>query len=122
MRLLLDQGLPRSTVLHLKNEGIEALHAGDLGLATASDSSILDFGRQQGMVVVTLDTDFHALLALAGLTGPSVIRIRIEGLRAEDLARLLVGVLQVCNDDLLKGTMVSVTENGVRIRRLPVFR
>ena len=78
MRLLLDQGLPRSAVLHLKNAGIEAAHVGDRGLATASDSKILDFGRQEGTVVVTLDADSHALLALSGVTGPSVIRIRIE--------------------------------------------
>lgn len=120
MRLLLDQGLPRSTVLHLRDQGIEAIHAGDQGLATAPDSKILDFGRGENMVVVTLDADFHTLLALSGLTGPSVIRIRIEGLKGEDLARLLVTVLQVCGDDLLKGAMVSVTENGVRLRRLPV--
>ncbi len=122
MRLLLDQGLPRSTVLHLHNAGIEAVHVGDRGLATASDTQILDFGRQQGLVVVTLDADFHALLALSGVSGPSVIRIRIEGLRGEDLARLLVNVVRVCGDDLLKGAMVSVTENGVRIRQLPAFR
>jgi len=122
MKLLLDQGLPRSTVLHLRNQQIEAVHVGDRGLATATDSEILDVGRQEGMVVVTFDADFHALLALSGVTGPSVIRIRIEGLRGEDLARLLVSVLPICDDDLLKGAMVSVTENGVRIRRLPVLR
>lgn len=122
MKLLLDQGLPRSTVTYLQNYGIEAVHVGDRGLATASDSKILTFGDQEGMVVVTLDADFHTLLALSGLIGPSIIRIRIEGLRGEALARLLVSVLQVCSDDLLKGAMVSVTENGIRIRRLPVSR
>jgi predicted nuclease of predicted toxin-antitoxin system len=120
MRLLLDQGLPRSTLLHLHNKGIDAVHVGDRGLATATDSRILDLGRKEAMVVVTLDADFHALLALSGAAGPSVIRIRIEGLRGEDLARALVNVLQVCTDDLLKGAMVSVTQSGVRIRRLPV--
>ena len=70
MKLLLDQGLPRSTVLHLHNAGIEAIHVGDSGLATASDSTILAFGSQEGLVVVTLDADFHALLALSGATGP----------------------------------------------------
>jgi predicted nuclease of predicted toxin-antitoxin system len=83
MKLLLDQGLPRSTVLHLQNHGVDAVHVGDKGLATATDSKILDVGRQEGMAVVTLDADFHALLALSGVTGPSVIRIRIEGLRGE---------------------------------------
>ncbi|HLJ89884.1 MAG TPA: DUF5615 family PIN-like protein [Candidatus Angelobacter sp.] len=119
MRLLLDQGLPRSTVLYLHNHGIDAVHVGERGLATASDAAILDLGRQTGMVVVTLDADFHALLALSGLSRPSVIRIRIEGLRGEDLARLLAKVLPICNNDLLQGAMVSVTENGIRIRRLP---
>ena len=122
MRLFLDQGLPRTAVVRLHSAGVEAVHVGDRGLATASDSKILEIGRQEGMVVVTLDADFHTLLALSGATGPSVIRIRIEGLRAENLARLLVNVLQVCSDDLLRGAMVSVTANGVRIRHLPVFR
>ena len=120
MRLLLDQGLPRSTVLYLQNYRIEAVHVGDRGSATASDSKILNFGHQEGMVVVTLDADFHTLLALSGMTGPSVIRIRIEGLRGEALAKLLFSVLQIFSDDLLKGAMVSVTENGIRIHRLLV--
>jgi predicted nuclease of predicted toxin-antitoxin system len=120
MRLLLDQGLPRSTILYLRDNGIEAVHAGDLGLATAADSRILEFGQQESMVVVTLDADFHTLLALSGLAGPSVIRIRIEGLQGANLARLLVSVLKVCSNDLRNGAMLSVTENGIRIRHLPV--
>ncbi len=78
MRLLLDQGLPRSTVLPLRNAGIEAAHVGDRGLATASDAKILEVGLEEGRVVVTLDADFHAVLVLSGATGPSVIRIRVE--------------------------------------------
>jgi hypothetical protein len=38
----------------------------------------------------------HALLVFYGAAGPSVIRIRIEVLRADDLARVLVKVLEVC--------------------------
>lgn len=121
MRLLLDQGLPRSTGLYLRNPDTEVLHVGEVGLSTASDSKILDFARQQGTVVVTLDADFHAMLALSAAIGPSVIRVRIEGLRAELLATLLMNVLEICADDLEKGAMVSVTENGARVRRLPLL-
>ncbi len=122
MKLLLDQGLPRSTTLYLAKVGIEALHAGELGLATAADSKILEFALQEQRVVVTLDADFHALLALSGASEPSVIRIRIEGLRAEAHARLLIQVLSVCESDLEKGSMVTVTERGIRVRQLPLVR
>lgn len=121
MKLLLDQGLPRATVFHLRNAGIEAVHAGELGLSRASDSEILDFARQQAMVVVTLDADFHALLALSGAKWPSVIRVRIEGLRGNELAALLSNVSKACSADLVQGAVVSVTEDGMRIRRLPLL-
>jgi hypothetical protein len=50
-----------------------------------------------------------------------VTRIRIEGLRAEQLAMLLRAVLERCGDDLKSGTMVTVTESGLRVRRLPLL-
>src|SRR5437588_11569726 len=87
MRLLLDQGLPRSAVFHLDKLGIESTHAADVGLSTAPDSRILEHCRNNALVVVTLDADFHAQLALSRAAAPSVIRIRIEGLRGEDLAK-----------------------------------
>jgi predicted nuclease of predicted toxin-antitoxin system len=63
MRLLLDQALPGSTVLHLHNATIEAVHVGDIGSSTATDSKIPALTREEGRVVVTLDADFHALVA-----------------------------------------------------------
>jgi predicted nuclease of predicted toxin-antitoxin system len=120
--LLLDQGLPRSTVHSLRASGIEAEHTGDLSLSAANDATLLEHAREHGQIVVTLDADFHAQLALTGAAAPSVIRIRIEGLRAEELAALLVGVLEKCSDELRSGAMVTVTESGIRIRHLPLLR
>jgi len=86
MKLLLDQGLPRSTVSLLLDAGIGSAHVGDRSLATASNATILDVSRQESWVVISLDADFHAQLVLSAAAGPSVIRIRIEGLRGEALA------------------------------------
>lgn len=77
---------------------------------------------EHGQIVVTLDADFHAHLALSGAAGPSVIRLRIEGLKAPQLADLLVQVLKQCGDDLKSGAMLTVTESSVRVRRLPLVR
>ena len=122
MKLFLDQGLPRSTVSHLLKHGIPSVHAGDIGLGNASDASILERSRKEGWIVATLDADFHALLALSGAAVPSVIRVRIEGLRAESIAKLLSSVLEVCAQDLNQGAVVSVTESGIRVRQLPLLR
>jgi|SRR5579863_865855 len=120
IKLLLDQGLPRSTTRHLGHLAIETIHVGDIGLATADDARILAHAREQGRVLVTLDADFHRQLALANMSTPSVIRVRIEGLRGEALAALLVRVIERCRDDLERGALVSVTDRGLRLRKLPL--
>jgi predicted nuclease of predicted toxin-antitoxin system len=122
MKLLLDQGLPRSTVQHLARMGIAAEHVGDLGMARAPDVDILDVARQCHAVVVTLDADFHALLATSHATGPSVVRVRREGLKGEQLAAILVQVLAAASTELDAGAVVSVTARRIRLRLLPIVR
>jgi predicted nuclease of predicted toxin-antitoxin system len=89
-------------------------------MADASDAAILRYAREQGLIVVTLDADFHRLLAFAGASDPSVIRIRIEGLRGEELCRLLIQVIDRCKGELEQGALVSVSEAGLRLRHLPL--
>ena len=122
MRLLLDQGLPRSTVRHLAGKGIAAEHVGDLGLARATDALILDVARERHAAVVAYDADFHALLAATRATDPSVVRIRIEGLNGEQVASLLVQVLAVAGAEIEAGAVVSVTAHRIRVRLLPIGR
>lgn len=121
MRFLLDQGLPRSTVQHLQAVGLEADHVGALGLATATDAAILAEASARGASVVTLDADFHALLARSRAASPSVIRIRIQGLKGEDVARVIDQAVRAVKSDLLAGAAVTVTERRLALRRLPLL-
>ena len=120
MKLLLDQGLPRSAAKRLRETGLDVIHTGECGLATAVDAEVLTTALQQERVLVTLDGDFHAMLALSGATSPTVIRIRIEGLQGEAVAALVQSVLERCGPDLNKGVMVTVTEDQIRVHHLPV--
>ena len=122
MNLLLDQGLPRLAVPELRRFGFDVVHAGDVGMAAATDDELLLFARREGRVIVTLDADFHALLALSNAATPSVIRLRIEGLRARPLAALLRTALIVCDADVRAGAMVSVDTASARVRGLPLAR
>lgn len=120
MRVLLDQGLPRSAAKLLRDAGIDAVHTAECGLATAADTEILEYARRQDRLVVTFDADFHAILVLRHAIAPSVIRIRIEGLRADAIANLVQAILRHCGAELTRGAMVSVTSDRIRLRRLPV--
>jgi predicted nuclease of predicted toxin-antitoxin system len=121
MKLLLDQGLPRTAAELLRSVGIDTVHVSEIGYATAEDAVILRLGIEQGRTVVTLDADFHALLALSAATTPSVIRIRIEGLRAQAASNLIQSVVSQCEHDLVQGAVVTVQENRLRVRRLPLL-
>lgn len=121
MKLLLDQGIPRTAAKLLNRAGIDTVHVGEIGYAEAEDDMILQFGRKGGYVIATLDADFHASLALTGATDPSVIRIRIEGLKAGAAAELLKTVLVRCSRDLEQGAAVTVQEERIRVRQLPLI-
>jgi predicted nuclease of predicted toxin-antitoxin system len=121
MKLLLDQGIPHSAAAHLSAAGIDAVQLGELNLSAADNSVILQWGRDSECAVVTLDADFHTLLALSGAKSPSVIRIRIESLRGAETARLLETVIVQCGADLSKGAAVTVQEGRIRIRQLPIL-
>lgn len=121
MKLLLDQGLPRSAAALLCHTGIDAVHVGDIGHSSAEDTTILQLARDTDRIIATLDADFHTLLALSGAALPSVVRIRIEGLRGEAMAKLLQSVLAQCVDDFAKGAAVTVQEGRIRVRHLPIL-
>ncbi len=120
IRALLDQGLPRSAAGLLREAGWDVVHTRDIGLATASDVRILERAQAEHRMVVTLDADFHRLLATSGANLPSVVRVRQEGLAAVPLVKLLLDAVARAEAALASGAMVTVTARAVRIRLLPI--
>lgn len=87
----------------------------------AEDADILAWARQDSRIVITLDADFHALLALSGANAPSVIRIRIERLRAEAVVDLVQKLLERWGQLLEAGAVLTVQPGRVRIHHLPII-
>jgi len=67
-RLLLDEGLPFTTAGRLRRAGLDAVHVNEVGLSSTPDSLILEYARSEKRSCVTLDLDFHQLLAATGNT------------------------------------------------------
>jgi predicted nuclease of predicted toxin-antitoxin system len=120
MRMILDQGVPRDAAVRLRDLGHECTHAGDIGMWKAADDEILAWALEKSAVVVTLDADFHTILAVSGARGPSVIRLRMQGLGAQQIVKLLQNVLVRFAADLKRGSLVTVKARKTTCHKLPV--
>ena len=89
-------------------------------MSKAADEEILKASLEKGAVVVTLDADFHTILAVSGASGPSVIRMRLQGLGASDVAVLVEHVTAGFEADLNDGSMITVKAHKTTCHRLPV--
>jgi predicted nuclease of predicted toxin-antitoxin system len=122
VKFFLDQSLPRRAADALRKQGYDALHAGETGLSRAPDDEILRWCRAQDRIVVTPDSDFPTLLALARAASPSVIRIFAQGLSAADVAAGVIKVAATHEPMLLKGALITVRRHLTSSRELPINR
>jgi predicted nuclease of predicted toxin-antitoxin system len=76
VRLLLDANLSPTMRAGLEAAGHEVVHVGDARLLQASDEEILEYAGAHDLVLVTADSDFASMLALAGAERPSVVQLR----------------------------------------------
>ena len=89
-------------------------------MSAATDIQILEAARAREAVIVTLDADFHAILAVSGANAPSVIRIRQQGLKAAAFMQLLRSILSQHEDDLCHGCMITVKQRKTTCHCLPI--
>jgi predicted nuclease of predicted toxin-antitoxin system len=90
-------------------------------MSPSSDTDILECARAADQIVVTLDADFHAILVISGMSAPSVIRIRLEGLKGTAIARIIQEVLAEYAPDLAVGCMITVKEQKTTCHLLRAF-
>ncbi|MBV9399885.1 MAG: DUF5615 family PIN-like protein [Bryobacterales bacterium] len=86
----------------------------------SEDIEILEFARRENRVCITLDHDFHTYIALTRMSGPSVVLLRIEGLKAAAQVNLIRAVWMSHADVIDAGAAVSVDAVSVRVRKLPL--
>lgn len=115
---LLDENLGRRAADALRSAGLSARTVREAGLRGQPDTAVLDYARQTGLVLVTLDLDFSNVhrFPLGCHAGIVVGRFR-DDTPAELVAARFVAVLQRLTDDDLHGNLVVVSPVVLRIRR-----
>lgn len=122
MKFLIDQNRSPRLAELLRDEGHDAVHTLELGLEAAEDDALLGLAAEQQRVVVSGDTDFGALLALLHRREPSVILFRTRNASsASQQARLILDHLDGFATELTEGAVVVITDDRIRVRRLPLL-
>ena len=120
MKFLADMGISMRTVAWLRKLGHDAVHLREEGLQRLSDEKILVKARLEERSLLTMDLDFGYLLAVSKGLMPSVILFRLDDESSEMVNQQLVKVLTFHRSDIEAGTIISVNEAAIRVRRLPI--
>jgi len=123
LRFLVDANLSPRVAARLRSAGHDVAHVGDVGLLTADDGMILDYASSAGRTVLSADSDFATLLAVAGRSEPSLVLLRsADRLSPDQQANLVLANLATVEADLQGGAVVTIGRGHLRVRSLPMRR
>jgi predicted nuclease of predicted toxin-antitoxin system len=120
MKILIDMNLSPTWVSVLERAGHTAVHWSTIGAPNAPDRVILEWAKTQGHVLFTHDLDIGAILAATNADAPSVIQFRSQDVTPDKAKDFLLNPLKRFENDLLRGTLISLDEEKSRARLLPV--
>lgn len=119
MRFLLDMGLARSTAQYLRDCGYDAVHLREQGLQRLPDVEIVGKAVAEQRIILTHDLDFGRIVSLSKARVPSVVTFRLADMRAGEVNRHLDELIARFAAALERGALISVTDQGIRVRHLP---
>lgn len=122
LRLIADVHISPLTVIALKVQGYDIVRSTDLLPSTATDAEILEFARVEDRIVLTQDLDFSMLVAFSNYNQPSLITLRLSSAKPDVVTQRLLEVLPNLEQDLVRGSAITIGDNSVRVRKLPIRR
>lgn len=120
MRLPADLHIAPRTVELLRTLGHDVCRVTDLLPANASDEAIIEQAAQERRTILTQDLDFSSIIALSGRPAPSLLSLRLNSSKVELVNSVLQRTLPILESDLEQGSIVTVEDQRIRLRRLPL--
>ncbi|HVW15165.1 MAG TPA: DUF5615 family PIN-like protein [Mucilaginibacter sp.] len=104
----------------LKSLGHDALHLNEQSLHLLEDLSILEKAIAEKRIILTTDMDFGQLLAFNKHAHASVIQFRTSVFTPGNIRQKLELVFEGFADQLDEGFIITVEDNRIRFRKLPI--
>lgn len=122
MHFLIDNNLSPKLIELLSELNHQATHVYDIGLSRATDIEIFRYANDNGMIIISADTDFGYILSEWNSPQPSVILARYLSLDPKILFAYLKRIIEDYKEELIAGSIIVVEPDKVRIRSLPFYQ
>ncbi len=112
--------LSPKTAKFLLSLGYDAIHLFEVSQITATDSEIIEMGKKQNRIILTMDLDFGTILAHTGASIPGVIIFRIRYATVDRVNFYLKKLLGTFTEGKIKNSVIVIEETRIRHRPLPI--
>jgi len=122
MKFLADMGVSPRCVEWLRSQGHNAVHLHEQNLHRSSDYDVLRKARAEERILLTMDLDFAQLISAARFEDiPVVVIFRLTDQRPHNVQKRLSVIIEMLeNLSIQEKAIISVGDEKIRIRRLPI--
>ena len=120
MKFLIDNALSPLVAQGLIEQGYDAIHVRNIGMAASSDSEIFEVALKEDRIIISADTDFGALLAFRETSKPSFILLKLSDNHPNSQLNFLIKNLKFLEMNLLSGCIVVFEDKRIRVKDLPI--
>jgi predicted nuclease of predicted toxin-antitoxin system len=116
MEFKIDENLPIDAAELLRSAGHDATTVLDQNLGGRSDPDIARICQREGLVIVTLDTDFADIRTYPPERYPGLIVLRLKTQDKLHVLNVLNRLIPALSSEPLQGRLWIVEEERIRIR------
>lgn len=117
MKFLLDRCAGRRLADWLRGQGYDVVESRERG-PDPGDLTLLEWAATEGRILVTIDTDFGALLFVENMPHPGLVRL--PDVPAAKRVELMTQLIERYSRELESGAIITVRGGRIRVSRSPV--
>jgi predicted nuclease of predicted toxin-antitoxin system len=115
---LIDEDMPRSTAVVLRQAGHSVEDVRDVGLRGRSDQEIFQYAQSQGAILLTADKGFSNIVRFPLGTHAGILVVRVPNeLPTQAVNHEVLRALQDLESEDLAGLLMIVELGRTRVRR-----
>ncbi|MFO7650897.1 MAG: DUF5615 family PIN-like protein [bacterium] len=119
MRILANENLYDPIVEYLRASGHSVLDTKRTELAGAPDEAVYERAVKEQLVIVTMDKDFARSLRFPPSRCGGIIVVKLYRMTVDQATAAFRRCFQSLSEDRIRGRLVIMTRDGVRIRPAP---